>query len=434
MRPLPPRASGQPTACARSPSTSPNDAETGRPRPSIACAEMPANRARASGPRKASLARAVAGSSAGSPKRAIRIGWRGGRTTGRRSSGTSRSHSPRQRPEQPRPGGGVRAEGQPQGRAPIREIPLQDDRAGRRQGVRHGDIRVDPLDAVAREVHGPEERRRDPQRMGGRADVVDEPGQRQLGRPRPAADGVRRLVDAHRAPGPRELDRRGEAVGPAADDDRVERPRRGGSTGHGRTASGPAQPVARRRRAQRAGAVIVPTAMLRAALWRTLPAYRHWRRRSTHTRLRADQRRLDPEGPGEVLQRPLPEPVVGPVRAEHVRELDQRVARALQRLDLDDGVLVVAIRRERDPRRQRVALGRHERERLAVGVDDEDARGHLHRRARYRRHLEQRDLARGDPGQRRIERRALGPERREARLPVGDHRLRRDARRQARAP
>jgi hypothetical protein len=60
-------------------------------------------------------------------------------------------------------------------------------------------------------------------------------------------------------------------------------------------------------------------------------AYRHWRRLSTHTfcELTAG---LDPERPGEVLQRPLPEPVVGPVRAEHVRELDERVARPFQRL------------------------------------------------------------------------------------------------------
>ncbi len=250
MRPLPPRASGQPTAWASSPRTSPNDAETGRPRPSMAWAEMPANRARASGPRKASLARAVAGSSAGSPKRAIRIGWRGGRTTGRRSSGTSRSHSLASGPNSRAQAAASRAEGRLQRRAPVREIALEDDRASGCQRVRHRNLGVHPLDPVTREVHGPEERRRDPQRMGGGAHVVDEPGQRELGRPRPATDRVRGLVDADGAPGAGQLDRRGEAVGPAADDDRVERPRRGGWTGHVRTVANGLS---------RAPAVVAPT-------------------------------------------------------------------------------------------------------------------------------------------------------------------------------
>ena len=69
-------------------------------------------------------------------------------------------------------------------------------------------------------------------------------------------------------------------------------------------------------------------------------------------------------------------------------------ARPLQRLDLHDRVLVVAVRGERDPCRQRVTLGRHERERLAVSVDHEHAGGHLDGRAGHGRHLEQRDLAR----------------------------------------
>ena len=58
--------------------------------------------------------------------------------------------------------------------------------------------------------------------MDRRARVVDEPRQRQLGGAGPTPDGVRRLVDPDRPPGPRELDRGGEPVGPGADDDRVE--------------------------------------------------------------------------------------------------------------------------------------------------------------------------------------------------------------------
>ena len=284
---------------------------------SIEWAAMPANRARAAGSRKASRARAVAGSSAGSPKRAIRIGWRGGRTTGRRSSARSRSHSlasgPNSRPRRRRRGPGPRRSAAPdRGRA--RGRPL-------RPGVSAwatGDLGVHPLEPVAREVEGPEERRREAQRMGRRA--------RRRGRTRAAS--ARRSASRHRpCPRPRRS--------------RTERPARASSiaaasplgpppttiassassrrsTGHvGRSRTGSAG--ARRRRTQRTGAVTVPTAMLTAALWRTLPAYlplaapvdaHRLRRSTTGSRTPSDRR--------EVLERPLPEPVVGPVRAEHV--------------------------------------------------------------------------------------------------------------------
>ena len=49
IAPLPPRATGQPTACASSPSTSPNDALSGAWSGSIECAAIPANSARAVG-------------------------------------------------------------------------------------------------------------------------------------------------------------------------------------------------------------------------------------------------------------------------------------------------------------------------------------------------------------------------------------------------
>ena len=64
--------------------------------------------------------------------------------------------------------------------------------------------------------------------------------------------------------------------------------------------------------------------------------------------------------------------------------------------------------RERDPCRQGMALGRHERERLVVGVDDHDAGREPDRRPGDGRDLQQRDLARGDPGQRRVEPRPSG--------------------------
>jgi hypothetical protein len=55
--------------------------------------------------------------------------------------------------------------------------------------------------------------------MDRRADVVAEPGQRQLRGARAAADRVLRLDDADRVSGLRERDRGGEAVRPRAHDD-----------------------------------------------------------------------------------------------------------------------------------------------------------------------------------------------------------------------
>ena len=180
------------------------------------------------------------------------IGWP--RRSGRPAAGARRPAAPTRRASGPNSRAHAAASGPSASaaRRPVRESRSSTTaRSGVERDVRPG-LGMDPLDAVPGEVHGPEERRRDPQRMGGRADVVDEPGQRQLGRPRAAADGVGRLVDAHGAPRTGELDRRGEAVGAAAHDDRVERPRRDGSTGHGRTVrTGSAG--RRRRRAQRAG-------------------------------------------------------------------------------------------------------------------------------------------------------------------------------------
>ncbi len=66
----PPRTIGQPAAWAYSPSTSPNDDVSGRVRSSIEWAARPAKAARAASPAKCGRAMRVAGSSAGSPKRA----------------------------------------------------------------------------------------------------------------------------------------------------------------------------------------------------------------------------------------------------------------------------------------------------------------------------------------------------------------------------
>ena len=75
---------------------------------------------------------------------------------------------------------------------------------------------MDPLDV---QVERTEERRGLSERMDRRADIVDEAGQRQLGRAEAAAELGLRLVDLDREPGPGERDRRREAVRAGTDHD-----------------------------------------------------------------------------------------------------------------------------------------------------------------------------------------------------------------------
>ena len=92
------------------------------------------------------------------------------------------------------------------------------DRAAQHDGLavvermRERKRRLDPLEAVILERNRPEERRGGGHRMDRRAEVVDEPGERQLARAEAAADLLGRLANEHRAAGPGELDRGGEAV------------------------------------------------------------------------------------------------------------------------------------------------------------------------------------------------------------------------------
>ena len=219
--------------------------------------------------------------------------------------------------------------------------------------------------------------------MDGRADVVDEPGQRELRGPRPAADRVRGLVDADGPPGARQLDRGGEPVRARPDDDRVER------RAHGRRPAPDARPRpqladppaadparGRRHRGRRPCAPRASGARCR----RTSTAGAGPRRPSSSRRPAAPR---PASAPGSRAS--APRTVVRAVRAEDVRELDERVARALERLGLGDGLVAVAVGGERDPCGQRVALRRHERERLVVSVDHHHAGRHLHRRAGHRR-------------------------------------------------
>src|SRR5205807_1375624 len=65
------------------------------------------------------------------------------------------------------------------------------------------------------------ERRRDPEGMNGRADIVSEPGKRQLGGARATADRRVRLEDDDAAPSLCEDDGRAQAVWARSDDDGI---------------------------------------------------------------------------------------------------------------------------------------------------------------------------------------------------------------------
>ena len=84
--------------------------------------------------------------------------------------------------------------------------------------VDEGHLGVDELETVSLEAGCLEERRHRGQRVDGRAHVVLEPGQRQLGGAGAAADGVGRLEDEHGAAGLGARDGGGETVGPGSHD------------------------------------------------------------------------------------------------------------------------------------------------------------------------------------------------------------------------
>jgi hypothetical protein len=77
--------------------------------------------------------------------------------------------------------------------------------------VRRRRIRLDPLDV---ELERAKERRSQTERVDRGADVVDEPRQRQLGRPQAAAELLLRLVNLDLQAGSRKRDRRREAIRP----------------------------------------------------------------------------------------------------------------------------------------------------------------------------------------------------------------------------
>jgi hypothetical protein len=98
------------------------------------------------------------------------------------------------------------------------ERAANEDRGAVVEGMSERRRRVDQRQV---EVERPEEGRAGNERVDRGADVVTEPGERQLGGSRPAADRVVRFEDQDGAAGLRERDRGGETVRPRTDDDRV---------------------------------------------------------------------------------------------------------------------------------------------------------------------------------------------------------------------
>jgi hypothetical protein len=80
-----------------------------------------------------------------------------------------------------------------------------------------GDRWLDERKPMVTQRQRRQERRGDGQRMDGRADVVQEAGQRELGRAHSPTDALLRLEQRDHAARPGEADRRGQPVGTGAD-------------------------------------------------------------------------------------------------------------------------------------------------------------------------------------------------------------------------
>ena len=103
----------------------------------------------------------------------------------------------------------------------------QDDRRLAVERVGNRRARLDPGQPMFGERESRKERRQDPERMRGRADVVVESRQRQLCGAGAAADRIGRLEHEHRRAVARQLDRGREAVRATPDDHGVQACRQG---------------------------------------------------------------------------------------------------------------------------------------------------------------------------------------------------------------
>jgi hypothetical protein len=135
-----------------------------------------------------------------------------------------------ERPEQPAPRPAVLpAETLRRGR----HRPFEDRGAAAIERMRDRRVRMDQFDPMRGEIDRGEERGGAGQRHDRRADVVAEPGEGQFRGPGSATCRRGRLIDPDGAPGTGQRDRRGEAVRPGPDDDRIEPAVGGGRHGVG---------------------------------------------------------------------------------------------------------------------------------------------------------------------------------------------------------
>jgi hypothetical protein len=121
-------------------------------------------------------------------------------------------------------------------------------------------IRLNPLDV---ELERAKERRSETKRVDRRADVVDEPRQRQLGGPQAAAELLLRLVNLDLQAGTRKRDRRREPVRPGADNDR---PRHDGIQPPGRCSRARPYSVRKRRLEMPKSRFVLAAALVAAVL------------------------------------------------------------------------------------------------------------------------------------------------------------------------
>ena len=213
----PPSATGQPTACPAASRTSANEVVSRWSRGRKACAAHPANRAWASSVVNQVRPARDAGTSAGSPNR----------VQDQRVAGDLHERAGDHR-GQVVPALGDRADPAPVGLGVRPEAvgglvhrPVEHPGPSAVERVGEGELGLEPAQPVALERQLRQVGRAGRERVDGRADVVAEPGQGQLGRAGATADRVPALDDQHGTAGRGQGDRGRQAVGPRSDDDGV---------------------------------------------------------------------------------------------------------------------------------------------------------------------------------------------------------------------
>jgi hypothetical protein len=188
----------------------------------MAWAARPATSSRVRSSRNARTA-SPAGHTPRSPNRASSTGCRGAAmAAGRRTSPASSRQCPTNGPTAARHARPSR----PSEAAVVIDGPGQRGCRPVHQRVGEHHVRVEPGETVVPERQPGPSRRAHAERMGRRAQVVAEPGQRQLAGPGAAAHRLGGLDHPHPQPRPSQRHRRGQPVGPRSHDDGIQLVRR----------------------------------------------------------------------------------------------------------------------------------------------------------------------------------------------------------------